>query len=47
MPWRRIPPGCRSLNTRTTIDFSVSAIFARGSFSNSVNSDAHLKDSPA
>jgi long-chain fatty acid transport protein len=39
------PAGLTELNTRT-IDFSVSAIFARGSFSNAVNSDAPLKDSP-
>lgn len=39
------PAGLTELSSRT-IDFSVSAIFARGSFSDSVNADSHLHDSP-
>lgn len=39
------PAGLTELSART-IDLSITSIFARGSFSNSVNSDSHLKDSP-
>jgi long-subunit fatty acid transport protein len=39
------PAGLTELNART-VDLSVTSIFARGSFSNSVNNNSPLRDSP-